>query len=277
VYIRCRIPAYFLSVLLMMLSHLAEKLVDICRMDLSAVGCTTANHEEICARSIAGIFGAEIVTSVRGGPQYCFYNKMRNLDLVKTGQSIRALNLRDGYYVFPCPYNRLSYVPPPDMFLFRIVAGSIEDYIGFECKCSMNTLRPTWNDSPPRLFRDSRILYIFSSITHNRTYVFAGDLLWDYSVIVGDIVNLRSEMDDGIVRINSRIRGVSNPGGMELSYRMRYVQKVDMPVDVEAMCRRTVDTLMNSVGAKVVVSAGLTSLVDYVDSVDGIVDGGEVV
>jgi hypothetical protein len=84
-------------------------------------------------------------------------------------------------------------------------------------------------------------------------------------------------MDDGIVRINSRIRGVSNPGGMELSYRMRYVQKVDMPVDVEAMCRRTVDTLMNSVGAKVVVSAGLTSLVDYVDSVDGIVDGGEVV
>jgi hypothetical protein len=267
---------YFLSVLLMMLAHLAEKLPDICRIDLRTAGCTTANHEEICARSIAGIFGAEIVTSVRGGPQYCFYNKTKNLDLVKTGQSIRALNLRDGYYVFPCPYNRLSYVPPPDIFLFRIVAGAIEDYIGFECKCSMNTLRPTWNDSPPRLFRDSRILYIFSSITHNRTYVFAGDLLWDYSVVVGDIVNLRSEIEDGMSRINGRIRGPSNPGGVELSYRMRYVQKADMPGDVERMCRSTVDTLMCNVGVKVAVSAGMTSLVDY-DETDGGLDDREAV
>jgi hypothetical protein len=250
----------------MILELLLTKLWEICGMDLS--GCTTLNHEDVCVKHVAGLFGAGIVYPVKG-VQYCFYDRMKQLDLSKTSGAISRLGLVDGYYVFPCPYNRLSYVPPPDMFLFKISGGTVEDYVGFECKCSLNTMRPSWNDSPPRLFRDSRMLYIFSSINNNCTYVFAGDLLWDYSAIMGDIGNMRSDIDTGMSKINERIRGQVNKGGIEISYRMRYIQKMNMPGSVMELCSGTRGIIERELcGMRVVVSSSFSGLVDY-DDEDG--------
>ncbi len=226
-----------------MIRLVSSKLKEICALNMYEK--SIKSHETECLNHLASIFSAKIIPEKNRPP--CFYNYEKQLDIVKTNSEFMIATLEkripDGLVLIPNPYQKKSFIPPPDIFLFSIKNGLIDDYIGFECKASTNMHRPMWNDNMPKRFMSHKIVYIFTNITENYTTAFIGDAVIDYDNMMTGIADIKETFNEHCRSFNELNRGIFNVLGIELSYRFRFVQKKDLVNEREFICDRSIEIL----------------------------------
>lgn len=127
------------------------------------------------------------------------------LDKEKTYATIQKLDFEKGNYLISNPFCRKTHVPPPDIFLFQVSTDKkVVDHIGIECKASV-THKPTFNDTFPKTFSESKIIYFFTHIYPTESYntVFTSDTMFSntYAPKIEDIINAMNNEFDTILNL----------------------------------------------------------------------------
>jgi len=133
---------------------------------------TTSEHEKYVKKLLITTYGfLEIGNTADPFGNICRLINVggkQTLDVIETYKNLGKLNLSEGYYLIHNPFCRESYVPPPDILLFRISATKKTiEHVGVECKSS-KTHSPTFNDTFPKTYDESRIIYFFTSVGASR-------------------------------------------------------------------------------------------------------------
>ncbi len=183
-------------------------------------GNRTDDHEIFVVQNLIKCYDWVLIDCLdKKGKCICchFQDNGKYLNVEQTAKNIRLLNLKDGCYIIKRPYNKISFVPPPDIYILCVVDNNLVDYLGIECKSS-TTNKPTFNDNIPSYFDESRILYLFTNVKLSYTCIFVGEL-----IVSKEFVNLKKEMFNEFDKLLNvyKNKNINTEFSFNLSYRKK--------------------------------------------------------